>query len=284
MDESSRLADLRAAIDDIDDRLVDLLVERLRTVARIAALKGDRDENRLALRPAREAAILRRLIARADGRFPRDSLVRMWRELFAAATRLQTPFTLALCREQEELAIVARDHFGAVTPVVDASSPAHALRLLDEGRAQLALLPLPGAEDRWWIDMATAEPFRPRVVARLPFVRLAGIAAETGGLLVGDLPLQASGEDRSLLVLEAREDLSRSRLRTSLKAPGLDPIWLAVAYQRERGSTVHLIEVAGFHDRHSGTLHGALAGSLERLTGLSVIGAYPSPMENSRGD
>ncbi len=284
MEETSRLADLRKAIDDIDDRLLDLLVERLRTVARLAALKGDRTENRLALRPAREAAILRRLIARADGRFPPDTLVRMWRELFAAATRLQTPFSLALCRGQEDLATVARDHFGAVTPVVDAGSPAHALRLLDEGRAQLALLPLPGAEDRWWIDMAAAEPFRPRVVARLPFVRLAGVAEETGGLLVGDLPLQASGEDRSLLVLETREDLSRSRLRGLLKAPGLDPIWLAVAYQRERGSTVHLIEIAGFHDRHSGSLHGALAETRERLLGLSVIGAYPRPIADPHGD
>ncbi len=284
MEETSRLAELRATIDDIDDRLVDLLVARMATVARIAALKGDREENRLALRPAREAAILRRLVSRAADRFPRDTLVRMWRELFAAATRLQTPFTLAVCGSGEDLAVVARDHFGAVTPVIEASSAAHALRLLDEGRAQLALLPLPGSEDRWWIDMAAAGPSRLKVLARLPFVRLAGVAAEAGGLLVGDLPLQPSGEDRSLLVLEAQEDLSRSRLQSLLKAPELDPIWLAVVYQRQRGSTVHLIEIAGFHDRHSGALHGALAEARERLIGLSVVGAYPRPLADAGGD
>ncbi len=281
MEETTRLARLRARIDEIDDRLLDLLVARLDTVAQIAALKGDREENRLALRPAREAAVLRRLVARAEGRFPRDTLVRMWRELFAAATRLQTPFSLALCSGPEDLRLVARDHFGAVTPVIDATSPAHALRLLDEGRAQLALLPLPGPEDRWWIDLAAAEPERFRVLARLPFVRLAGVAAESGALLVGDLPLQASGEDRSLLVLEAQEGLSRSRLQTQLKEPGLDPIWLAVAYERERGSTVHLIEIAGFHDRHSGALHGALAGTRERLIRLSVLGAYARPLADA---
>jgi len=281
VEDLPRLAELRAAIDSIDDRLLDLLLERMETVARIAALKADHAGDRLALRPAREAAILRRLVARAGDRFPRGTLVRMWRELFAAATRLQTPFSVALCRGCGDLAVIARDHFGAVTPVIEASSPAHALRLLDEGRAQLALLPLPEAEDRWWIDMATAEPARLRVLARLPFVRLAGIAAESGGLLVGDLPLQASGEDRSLLVLEAQEDLSRSRLQALLQAPGLDPRWLAIAYQRQGGSTVHLIEIAGFHDRHSNLLQDALAGTRERLIGMAVIGAYARPLEDT---
>jgi len=284
VEETTRLAGLRAKIDEIDDRLLDLMVARMETVARIAALKGDREKNRLALRPAREAAILRRLVGRAGERFPHDTLVRLWRELFAAATRLQTPFSLALCHGPEDLRLVARDHFGAVTPVLDATSPAHALRLLDEGRAQLALLPLPGPEDRWWIDLAAAEPERFRVLARLPFVRLAGVAADSSALLVGDLPLQASGEDRSLLVLRTREDLSRSRLRALLKEPGLDPIWLAVAYEREQGATVHLVEIAGFHDRHSGAVHGALAGSREQLIGLSVIGAYPRPLAADDGD
>ena len=63
-------------------------------VRRIGAVKADRLDDRLAARPAREAVILRGLVAAAGERFPRAVLVRMWRELLAATTRLQTPMSV----------------------------------------------------------------------------------------------------------------------------------------------------------------------------------------------
>ena len=90
------LEDLRREIDRIDRAIVDLLIERTDVVRAIGEVKGDRADGRLAMRPAREAAILRRLVAQAGDRFPRRVLVRMWRELLAATTRQQTPVSLAV--------------------------------------------------------------------------------------------------------------------------------------------------------------------------------------------
>ena len=64
------LASLRAAIDEIDGRIADLLVERLGVVREIGRVKGDLAAGRLALRLAREAQMMRRLLARTAGRFP----------------------------------------------------------------------------------------------------------------------------------------------------------------------------------------------------------------------
>src|SRR5258708_27052457 len=90
----SDLEQLRRRIDEIDDRLQDLLAERINIVSRVAAHK--RGGNRLAAhQPAREAEIIRRLISRNHGQFPPLTLVRMWRELLAATTRLHRPLTLA---------------------------------------------------------------------------------------------------------------------------------------------------------------------------------------------
>src|SRR6059036_2319480 len=94
-DISSDLEQLRRRIDEIDDRLQDLLIERIEIVSRVAAHK--REANGVAAhQPAREAEIIRRLVARNHGALPRATLVRMWRELLAATVRLQSAVQVAV--------------------------------------------------------------------------------------------------------------------------------------------------------------------------------------------
>src|SRR5713101_5897689 len=68
-DIPSDLEQLRRRIDEIDDRLQDLLVERINIVSRVAAHKRGGD-GLAAHQPAREAEIIRRLISRNHGPFP----------------------------------------------------------------------------------------------------------------------------------------------------------------------------------------------------------------------
>lgn len=70
------LQSLRRQIDRIDDQLHDLIMARAALVEQVAAAKPD---SGVPLRPGREAEILRRLIARHAGRFPKGALVRIWR-------------------------------------------------------------------------------------------------------------------------------------------------------------------------------------------------------------
>src|SRR5437764_684147 len=94
-DSVSDLELLRRRIDEIDDRLQDLLIERAEIVASVGAHK----RGRVALpahQPWREAEIIRRLVRRGKGAFPAATLVRMWRELLAATVRMQSSFTVAV--------------------------------------------------------------------------------------------------------------------------------------------------------------------------------------------
>jgi chorismate mutase/prephenate dehydratase len=77
-DTPSDLALLRRRIDEIDDRLQDLLIERIDIVTRVGERKRS-DGSVAAHQPAREAEIIRRLISRNHGAFPPATLVRMWR-------------------------------------------------------------------------------------------------------------------------------------------------------------------------------------------------------------
>src|SRR5215813_10490786 len=92
--ELSNLAELRRRLDEIDDRLQDLLIERTEIISIVAANK--REGNLAAFQPGREAQIIRRLVDRHHGKFPVATLVRIWREMLAATVRLQSRFAVAV--------------------------------------------------------------------------------------------------------------------------------------------------------------------------------------------
>src|SRR3978361_2219874 len=71
---------LRAELDRIDNTIHDLLMRRAEVVEHVA-----RSGKPAALRPGREASILRRLVGRHQGALPAVSVTRIWRELLAGA-------------------------------------------------------------------------------------------------------------------------------------------------------------------------------------------------------
>ena len=110
------LDSLRREIDVIDDQMHDLLMGRASIVERIGAIKV-KDAQRVYIRPDREAAIVRRLVERHQGRIPASVVVRIWREMVAATSRLQGPFSVAVHAPGDAVLYwdLARDHYGSCT-------------------------------------------------------------------------------------------------------------------------------------------------------------------------
>src|SRR6516225_5584137 len=138
----SDLAKLRRRLDEIDDKLHDLLIERAEIVAAVA--KSKRDGNLPAFQPGREAQIIRRLVDRHHGEFPVDTLVRMWREMLAATVRLQSRFAVAVFAPIESQGFwdLARDHYGSHTPMSAYRSIGQVIRAVAEGQASVGVLPM----------------------------------------------------------------------------------------------------------------------------------------------
>jgi chorismate mutase len=142
---SPDLLALRAELDALDDALLDTLHRRAEVVERVGALgrKGP-----VALRPGREAAIIRRLLARHTGALPRAAIARIWRELLSATTLMQGPTLFSVCETVPggDTAALAREHFGALARLHIHRTPAQALREVSSGLATAGLLPVPVEE------------------------------------------------------------------------------------------------------------------------------------------
>ena len=86
---------IRREIDSIDDQILQLLKQRFAATARVKATKAhDGSIAASPFRPAREAAMMQRLIGEAGGTLNPELLVRLWRVILSASIQSQAPVTL----------------------------------------------------------------------------------------------------------------------------------------------------------------------------------------------
>ena len=274
------LQQLRRRIDEIDDRLLDLLAERVEIVAGVAATKQN-SGGIAAHQPAREAEILRRLVTRNRGLFPPAALVRMWRELLAATVRMQGAFTIAVYAPPEQPGFwdIARDHYGSHTAMLAYGSTGQVIRAVTEGQAAIGVLPMPDEEepDPWWRHLLSANEAAPHVIARLPF-GARGNARSDGGdaLAIGRGTATPSARDRSLFATENAPDISRGRMFSMLSAVGLPCTFMASCEHADSANM--LIEIEGFvsiSDPRLERFQTQLGPHLHRLLRL---GGYAVPL------
>ena len=275
------LEELRREIDQIDNQIHDLLMRRAQVVERIGAAKGP---GGVFLRPGREAVILRRLMARHTGSFPAAVVVRMWREMITALTRLQGPFAVAVYAPEDRRGFwdVARDHYGSFVPMTAVNTPAAAVRAVSEGTATVGVVPYPAEDDGdpWWRFLVSSDGRTPRVVARLPFGGKGNARGENrDALAIALIPHEPTGDDRTLLGIELGYDLSRGRLKETLESVGLPAVSFCTWHGREsNGPSQHLVEIADFVDNED----ARLAALVERLGDIPVrvntIGGYAVPL------
>jgi chorismate mutase/prephenate dehydratase len=283
-DTPQTLDSLRARIDEIDDSIHDLIMQRAGVVQDIAAAKSS---DQPAMRPGREAMILRRLAARHGGAFPLPELTRIWREMMTGFTRMQGPFAVAVHTPdgRDDLWDIARDHYGSHTPMTAVTGPIQAIRAVHEGSATIAVVPWPveADSDPWWRVLVSADPRTPRIVGSLPFIVTERNRDEPMALAVAHIAPEPTGDDRAMVAIEVAADISRSRLKQTLETVGLPPVafWTRPARNAD-DHAIHLVEVADF----VATDDNRLERLSERLGELSprihMIGGFATPIAIGR--
>ncbi len=147
-DKQKDLDKYRNEIDEIDDEIHQLLLNRTTLAHKISEAKGNSKGTNtgLAIRPSREAFILRRLKKNHHGDFPFASLARMWREMINAFTLLQSHYELAVYTKSNDMRCweVARDQFGSIVKMHAFDTPEKAVQHAEENNHIIAIVPQNG--------------------------------------------------------------------------------------------------------------------------------------------
>jgi hypothetical protein len=209
------------------------------------------------VRPARESAILRRLLERSSGAVPPAVVVRVWRHIIAGSTLVQAP---ALVRTPENvladplLRDILRDHFGTV-PLAGVADSAAALTAVRDRPAEIAAVRL---TSDWLRALRRGAGGPAQVIGVLPAV---SDGAPPTLALVGHAASEPSGADETLLATAGRlpRDFNPA------------PLW---ELETETGD--RLTSLPGFLSEAEQPL---VALKRNEALALTVLGRYPSPLE-----
>ena len=252
---------VRQRIDALDSELLRLVDERASLARVVAAAKQAAGEGgRFALRPAREAEILRRLVAQERTAASAALIVRIWRELIGDSLAVQGPFHLSVWggKDPGHTAELARRRFGDAPPLRQVGRPEEAIHdaRAPGGVAICALTP----DSAWW-GRLLAEPHL-RVFAALPCLATWG---PMSALAVAAVEVEPTGHDRTFWVTDS--PLTADTILEALSRDGV------AAEQAIEAGGLKLFMLAGYYQANDARLDRAPG----RLTG--VIGAAPAPLD-----
>jgi chorismate mutase-like protein len=279
-----QLADLRAEIDTIDSQLHDLLMRRTdlavqvgEVKARVQPLGGTPADGAKFIRPAREALILRRLVARHQGKLPKAVIVRMWREMISALLQVEGPFLVAVQAPKGDTALwdLARDHYGSRVGISPLPENGDVLAAVTRGKATVGILPMPrlGERSPWWPQLLSNGEGVPHIMGRLPFGDIGNVRdPKAEAMVIGRAPNEPTGDDRSWLVLTLPAPRSRRAILDAAKPLQPDQ---ELCLERTSTGREWLLDVAGF-----GTELEAGAAALGEALGaeVRVLGSYATPL------
>ena len=287
--DKQALAELRAQIDQIDVALHDLLRDRVEIIDQVRKLKG---KQHLYIRPGREAQMMRVLLGRPQGKLPEGLINRVWRELISGFTLMEGGLKVAVCVPEKgpDLWDLARDHYGAFTPMMEVPSAQAAIKALQTGKATVAVVPPPHADDKdsWWPLLANDKKNVLTVFASMPFEIL-----KTGrsnarnsmpmGLAVGKLYPELTGDDYSYITLQCVH-VPEAEMRRLLGKAGYKVRQLLSQTAGRGGSAPvsYLVETEGYVGRSDTRLARIRAMLGSRLQHLAPLGGFAAPLKSGR--
>lgn len=276
------LAEHRRQIDALDDKIIALLIERIGIVGKVGELKRRAHPGQCPIRSAREAEVVRRVMEEfEDSPFLPAAAGAMWRTLIGASTALEGPLSLSVYSgEGNDLYWLAREYFGLFIP---STRHPHVKRVIGDvidGKALVGIVPMLRSADNsyWWTNLTGRGDHGPKIFACLPYIYHGAPGRDSvSALAIANIQPEETGDDRSVISIEADHTISQNKLQSALTAAGMGATWISIATLAP-SSRHHLVEIRGFVDGHHPALAKFAQSMGHAVTRVSFLGAYAAPI------
>jgi chorismate mutase/prephenate dehydratase len=280
---NTELDGFRRQIDEIDEKIVNLLIERTGVVSSVGKLKDRTTPGQCPIRAGREAAQIRRIIARFENTdFPPAAAAAIWRTIIGASTAVESPLRLSVFTPERDndLYWLAREYFGPFIPAARQPQVKRVIGDVMDGKAAVGVIPMLHSADTtyWWTNLMEQGSDIPKIFARIPFV-LPDTPERNApsALAIARVTPEPSGNDHSLMVLEADHNVSQHRLQTAFSTARMEATWLNIATLNP-SSRHHLIEIKGFVLPDHPVIQSLLAGLGNLIFKVNFLGTYAVPV------
>ena len=278
-----RLAEFRTQIDTIDNEIITQLIKRIAVVRQVGEYKQKLDTAHCPIRSGREATMVRNIIERFKPTdFPAGAAAAIWRIIIGASTSVEADMTLSVFSDDKDNSLywLAREYFGASSPIIRQHHIKRVIGDVMDNKAAVGIVPfIRSADDsNWWTVLMQQGENAPKIFAHVPFVYtdIPGKAIPSA-LAIAKLTPEPSGDDMSIVVIEADQNVSQHRLQTAFIAANLDATWISVV-NLSPASRHHLIEIKGFiANEHEGFVN-MLATLGASIFSTHFLGSYATPM------
>lgn len=170
INEEVELSKLRTTLDGIDDKILELLNERMKTVHKVGTLKAQ--TGGAIYRPEREKAIITRLEEKSnitDGILNKSAIEALFLEIFAISRNLELPENIAYLGPQGSFTHqAAESRFGAMSAYLPISSITGVFREVANGKAKFGVVPIENSSNGIVSDTITCfNDFNLKIIAEV---------------------------------------------------------------------------------------------------------------------
>ena len=291
---TKNLDQLRQDINEIDDEIHSLLIRRSSIAVEVGKVKRRSKQLKSFIRPAREAEVMRRLLSNHNGFYPKGLIVSIWRQIISSTLSLESEFTISVfsgddTRSGAAYENLARRYFGEDSPLRHTKTESGVLRAVRDGKSSVGILPIPederfdNSDIPWWATLASSGEFRPRVIARIPWLMdKHGVSKGLEGLAIACSEPEDSGDDMTFLVMKFKSPVSADKITKSMGIAGLSTAGVIASNSKinQGEPDWKLIEVKGFISEEDSRLAKFSSYIGDALEIYFVLGSYARPDRN----
>ena len=259
--QNKKLALFREQIDEIDLKILNLLKDRMEIVKNVGELKKSYNE-KFYIRANREADMIKNLVNLADNKFPKSTIINIWRKIITSANMSEQALRIAIHnpRNITDYTYLVREYYNNDVPIINYDSANSVVAELENQQAQIGIFALPDSnedfdrkedtKENWWISLANNR-IGLKIFAKIPFVEFAQKDKNSNSIQLVAVAIkeaEKSISDKTLITIETGREVNKSAILSAFKEVGLEgKILKSAQVMQFDGIKFHLIEIEGFY-------------------------------------
>jgi len=259
--QNKTLALFREQIDEIDLKILNLLKDRMAVIKNVGDLKKSYNE-KFYIRSNREADMIKNLVNLAENKFPKSTIINIWRKIITTANMSEQELRIAIHNPKNisDYTYLIREYYNNDVPIINYDSANSVVSDLENNNAQIGIFALPSSNDEsdkkedtkenWWISLANNR-IGLKIFAKIPFVEFEQKDKNTNSIQLVATAIkepEKSNSDNTIITIETSKEVSKSSILSALREVELDgKILKSAQIIQFDGIKFHLIELKGFY-------------------------------------